>query len=239
VAAHGGKGESLAQQIYRDDKISSNKGGRMTKKHYSVHWEDEQAVSFEVDGVTYNNLNEIPDKRDKHKLQEMMEAASEPTFDEQEWEQTQKEANKGFQIILWVFSGVAALMLLIAGIASFTNVTKIANERSADGTVVDMVMRYAYDENDRSRVVGEVYYPVVRFTADDGHRRDVHLSEGSYPPAYEIGDPVTVRYDPQHPLDARIDSSGSTLLMWILPAITGVLGLAFLGAVLAVRWLSK
>ena len=44
-----------------------------------------------------------------------------------------------------------------------------------------------------------------------------------------------MRYDPEHPLDARIKSFGSNALMWILPGITGVLGLGFLGAVIAVR----
>jgi len=211
----------------------------MAKKNYSVQWENEQAVSFKVDGVTYASLNEIPDMKDKRKLQQMMMEASTPTFDEQEWEQTQKESNKGVQIILWVFSGVAALMLLITGIASVNNIMKVINERSADGVVVEMVMRNDYAENDNQRVVSEAYYPVVRFTADDGHRRDVHLSEGSYPPAYEVGDKVKVRYNPEHPLEARIDSSGSNILMWILPAITGVLGMCFLGAVLVVRWLEK
>jgi hypothetical protein len=36
-------------------------------------------------------------------------------------------------------------------------------------------------------------------------------------------------------LDARIQSFGSNALMWILPGITGILGLGFLGAVLLVR----
>jgi primosomal protein N' (replication factor Y) len=40
---------------------------------------------------------------------------------------------------------------------------------------------------------------------------------------------------PEHPLDARLKSFGSSALMWILPGITGILGLAFLVAVLVVR----
>lgn len=210
----------------------------MGKKKYAVHWENEQAVSFEVDGVTYARLNEIPDRRDKRKLQEMMEAASAPDFDEKDWEQMQKESNKGQQIILWVFSGVAALMLLIAGIATFSNLTTIAAERSAPGRVVDVVVKREY-VNEQDRIVQEYYYPVVDFTADDGHRRSVQMSVGSDSPEYEKGNEVTVRYDPKHPLEARIDSFGSNALMWILPSITGILGLAFLGAVLAVRWLVK
>ena len=73
-----------------------------------------------------------------------MEDASAPDFDEKEWEQTQKESNKAEQIIQWVFSGVASLMLLIAGIASFSNITSIAAERSAPGRVVDIVVKREY-----------------------------------------------------------------------------------------------
>jgi hypothetical protein len=61
------------------------------------------------------------------------------------------------------------------------------------------------------------------------------MSEGGSSPYYEAGDEVTVRYDPEHPLDARIQSVGSNALMWILPGITGILGFGFLGAVLIVR----
>jgi hypothetical protein len=210
----------------------------MSKKNYSVHWENEQAVLFEVDGVKYASLSDIPDKRDRQKLKEMMAASSEPDFDEKEWEQTQKESNKAEEIILWVFGGVAVLMLLIAVISAGGALSKIVKERSAPGRVVEVVMKREY-VNEQDRIIQEYYYPVVQFTADDGHRREVQMSEGSDTPAYEKGDEVTVRYDPEHPLAARIDSFGSNALMWILPSITGILGLAFMGAVLAVRWLTK
>jgi succinate dehydrogenase/fumarate reductase cytochrome b subunit len=42
-------------------------------------------------------------------------------------------------------------------------------------------------------------------------------------------------YDPQNPLDVRIKSFGSSALMWVLPGITGILGVGFLVAVIAVR----
>jgi hypothetical protein len=44
-----------------------------------------------------------------------------------------------------------------------------------------------------------------------------------------------VLYNPERPLEARIKSFGSSALMWILPGITGILGLGFLSAVLAVH----
>jgi hypothetical protein len=125
-------------------------------------------------------------------------------------------------------------MLFIALISSFNAISKMSREESAPGRVVDMTVRREY-VNEQDRVVSEYYYPVVEFTASDGRRRSVQMSEGSWPPSHEVGDDVTVYYDPEHPLEARIKSLGSDALMWILPGITGVLGFGFLGAVMVVR----
>lgn len=211
----------------------------MAKKQYSIHWEDDLPVSFEVDGVTYDSLDDVPGEKDRRKLEAMMESAEEAEFDA-EFEKMGREVEqvKGADVeklILSIFSGVAALMLLIAGIASANNILKVNREESAPGLVVEMTRRLEYDENDSDRVVGEAYYPVVEFTANDGKRRSVQLSEGSWPPAHEIGEEVTVLYEPEDPLDARIKSFASSAGMWILPGITGILGIGFLGAVIAVR----
>lgn len=210
----------------------------MTTKKYSIHWEDDLPVSFEVDGVTYDRLDEVPDETDRRKLEAMMESAEEAEFDA-EFEKMSREVGqvKGAdveKIVLSIFTGVAALMLLIAGIASYNNILKISREKSTPGRVVEVIERRQY-VSEQDRVVEEYYYPVVEFTASDGRRRSVQMNEGSSSPQYEAGDEVTVLYDPGRPLEARIKSFGSSALMWILPGITGILGVAFLGAVIAVR----
>lgn len=210
----------------------------MTKKQYSIHWEDDLPVSFEVDGVKYDRLDDVPDEKDRRKLEAMMDSAEDADFDA-EFEKMRQEVQqvKGAdveKIILSVFTGVAVLMLLIAGIASANNILKTSRERSAPGRVVEVIERRQY-LNEQDRIVETYYFPVVEFTASDGRRRSVQMSEGSSSPQYEAGDEVTVLYDPGHPLDARIKSFGSSALMWVLPGITGILGVAFLGAVLAVR----
>jgi hypothetical protein len=211
----------------------------MTRKKYSINWEDDVAVSFEVNGMTYESLDDIPDEKDRLKLEAMLNSAEDAEFDAEFAEMSknvqQVNSTSVENTILGIFTAVAALMLLIAGIASFNNILKINREESAPGRVVEMTKRLEYDDEDRDRVIGEAYYPVVEFTAKDGKRRSVQLSEGSFPPAYEVGDEVTVLYESDHPLSARIKSFGSSALMWILPGITGILGIAFLGAVLAVR----
>ena len=157
-------------------------------------------------------------------------------FDEKEFEELRKAAENP-SMERWVlggFTGIAVVMILVAVISSFFNIQKIAKEESAPGRVVDVVVRreLVNEEND---IVRDFYYPVIEFVANDGHKRTVQVSEGSDSPYFEKGNEVTVLYDPEHPLDARIKSAGSSALMWILPGITGILGIAFAGAVFVVK----
>jgi hypothetical protein len=212
------------------------------KKKYSINWEDDLPVSFEVDGVQYASLEDIPEEKDRLKLEAMMDSSFDAEFDAEfaEMNKDIQQMNKvPFEkIILGIFTGIAVLMLLITGIASVNNVLKIGREQDAPGRVVDMIQRREYvNEQDRvqDRVVEEYYYPVVEYVSFDGKRHRVQMNEGSSSPSYEIGDEVVVLYQPERPLNARLKSFGSSALMWILPGITGILGIAFLVAVLAVR----
>jgi hypothetical protein len=213
----------------------------MATKKYSINWQDEEPVSFEVDGVTYDSLEDVPNPKDRRKLESMLDTSE---FDES-FEEFDKEFDKQFNsmkedskkmesVFLWIFSGVAVLMLLIAGISSFFNIQKLGKEQSTDGVVVDVTKRREYI-NEQDRVYDDYYFPVVQFTASDGKTRQVELSEGSTSQTYERGNKVTVLYDPDHPLDVRIKSASSAMLMWILPGITGILGIVFGGVVLVVR----
>ncbi len=214
----------------------------MTKKKYSINWEDDLPVSYEVNGVEYKNIEDVPDEADRRKLEAMLEFSSDDIedvdFNDEEFKQLRKDVEQISKfpvekVILWAFSGIAGIMLLVAGISSFNAIAKISREASAPGRVVDMIERRQY-VNEQDRIVEEYYYPVVEYVSSDGKRHTVQLSEGSNPASYEIGDEVTVLYEPEHPLDARIKSFDSSALMWVLPVITGILGLAFLVAVLAV-----
>ncbi|HSK87043.1 MAG TPA: DUF3592 domain-containing protein [Anaerolineales bacterium] len=212
----------------------------MPKKKYSINWENDEPVSFEVDGILYESIDQVTDEADREKLTDMLDAALDPEFDKEfkdfdkEFAAHKKNSVNAEKLILGIFSGVAALMLMIAAISAFGAVSKISREASAPGRVVEVVVERAY-VNEQDRIVRDFYYPVIEFTAGDGRRRSVQVSEGSDYAYYEAGDEVTVRYDPEHPLDARIQSAGSDALMWVLPGITGLLGLGFLGAVMVVR----
>lgn len=216
----------------------------MPKKKYSINWEDDEPVSFEVDGVSYESIDQIPDEADREKLTAMMDASLDQQFEkefkdfdkefEKDWEAHKKTSAKAEKLILGIFSGVAVLMLLIAVISSASAFLKMSREESASGRMVEIIQRREY-VNQQDRVVQDYYFPVVEFVSRDGHHHSVQMTEGSSAPSHEVGDGVTVLYNPDRPLQARVKSFGSSALMWVLPGITGILGLGFLGAVLAVR----
>ncbi len=213
----------------------------MPKKKYSINWENDEAQSFEVNGVTYESLDDVPDWKDKDKLSAMVMAASEEDFeevkfDEKEFEELRKAAESPTmeRWVLGGFTAIAVIMLLVTIFSIFNNIQKILKEESVPGMVVDVVKRreLVNEEND---IVRDFYYPVIEFVPSDGHKRSLQVNEGSDSPFYEKGDEITVLYDHEHPLDARIKSAGSNALMWVLPSITGILGIAFAGAVLVVK----
>jgi uncharacterized protein DUF3592 len=216
----------------------------MPGKKYSINWENDEPVSYEVDGVSYASLDAIPDEADREKLTAMTDASVEGQFErefkdfdkefQKDWEAHKKSAASTEKIILGVFTGVAVLMLLIAFVSSASAILKMNREESASGRVVEIIERREY-VNEQDRVVQDYYFPVVEFVSADGRSHTVHMTEGSSAPSHEVGDEVTVLYDPEHPLEARIKSFGSSALLWVLPGITGILGVAFLGAVIAVQ----
>ena len=216
----------------------------MANKKYSISWEDDIPASFEVIGVEYETLDDVPDEKDRRRLESMLletpsdDDVEDVDFNDEEFKQLRKDVERMSKvpvekIVLWFFSGISALMLLVAGISSYSALSKLNRELESPGRVVDMIERRQY-VNEQDRIVEEFYYPVIDYVSSDGKRHVVQLSEGSNPASYEIGDEVTVLYEPEYPLDARIKSFESSALMWVLPAITGILGIAFLVAVLTV-----
>jgi succinate dehydrogenase/fumarate reductase cytochrome b subunit len=210
----------------------------MSKKKYSINWEDDLPVSFEVNGRSYESLEDVPDEADRRKLEAMMDSSFTADFDKEFEEASKQLENQGGpsmeNIVLGIFTVVAVIMLIVTAVSSYSAISKISKEESAPGRVVDMIEKREY-VNEQDRIIEEYYYPVVEYVSADGRGHTVQLTEGSSTPSYEIGDEVTVLYDPEHPLDARIKSFGSSALMWVLPSITGILGLGFLVAVIVVR----
>ena len=102
------------------------------------------------------------------------------------------------------FLAFGVLFIITENIGNSVNRTAIA-----EGTVV----------GEKVKLVGEnnVSLPTVTFVTEGG-RSIVFTSNTS---GGEIGESVTVRYDPADPIDARIDSFSH---MWFVPAIFIVVG---------------
>lgn len=70
---------------------------------------------------------------------------------------------------------------------------------------------------------GIFYYPIVRFTRDDGEHVQYKYSDGAIPAAYRKGDEVKIYYQPDHPEDFIIEGQQRTDILFLL------LGLILIG----------
>lgn len=206
-------------------------------KKYSVQMEDGKLVSVEVDGVKYTNPDEIPDDRDRLAVEELVTRMEngEDGFDpglEQEFQSDLQELRRQSvrmpKVMAAIFGGIAVILLVISALSTVSTVNGLSREQSAPGRVVEMTLRTSRDSDTGN--VNEYYYPVVEFAPSGRPARTVQLDEGSWPPAYEVGDEVTILYDPDRPNNARIKSGSSLVLAWILPGVTFIVGAAFAGA---------
>jgi hypothetical protein len=193
-------------------------------KRFGVTLDGGKVVSVEVDGVSYTRAEDVPDPADRETVRKLLagEEREAPTA-------TPFPVEK---VVAGVFAAAAAVLLVVAVLTGISTAKALGREVRTEGRVVDMTARTVEvprDTNDRKRggVEREFYYPVVEFDLPDGTRKTVQTADGSWPPAYETGQAVTVLYDRDNPLDARIASPSGTLQRWTWTLITGALGLAF------------
>jgi hypothetical protein len=216
------------------------------KKQYAIKQKDGKLVSITVDGTEYDSVDAIPDPDDRAQVEllladnldaefgnfdKQLDKQSDKQFDEQ-FARTSTGAPPFTKMIAGIFAAVAILMFAIAGISAFMVVRTLDSEAHAPGRVVDLAERY-------DRAGNTFYYPVVTFSLPDERQLEVQLADGAWPAAYAIGDPVQIAYDPAQPRNARIDSPSNTFAFWIVPIITGVLGIAFAGATALALWIGK
>jgi hypothetical protein len=202
------------------------------KKKFSLNMDDGRVVSVEVNGKVYNDVADIPDDADRDLLDSLVFFASDAEKSDQEKAAAGQPSRLFPRAILGVFLGVALLMLGITVFSAVRISGSVARELAAAGRVVDVIGQAGSGDT-------TYYYPIVEFTTADETRQTVQVGPGSSPPAYRVGDAVTVRYDPARPESARIATLGSNLDQFILPIITGVLAVAFLIATAFAWWILK
>ena len=191
----------------------------MIKKYsLNIDTKNDKIVSVEVDGVRYADVDEIPDDDDRGRM--LLITTGYTDVMEMALETAPGKSISMSKVIPLIFLAVALLMLVIALISATGARRSIAREESTPGKVIEMVERKGTDDKN-------FYYPVVEFYLPDGTRQTAQVSEGSWPPAYEVDDLVTVRYEREQPRNARIASANSTLGIWTVTLITGILCAAF------------
>ena len=193
------------------------------QKRYTINWEGDEVLSVEVDGVRYEDAGQIPDPEDRARMQRIVSSLSGMPV---------AQPFVVSRLIVPLFFAVAVLMLSICAFTAVNTSRALAREASVQGYVVDVVARADSDGQ-------QFFYPIVEFVLPDETRYRVQTSEGSWPPAYERGQSVTVLYQRDQPLKARIKSTSSAIGMWTWSIVTGFLGVAFAIATLFARWVLK
>jgi hypothetical protein len=118
-----------------------------------------------------------------------------------------------------LFAVLAGTLLVVgAGFAIWT-LLFVNRSEVASGTVIRLADEGPADARSGARMTR----PIIRFSAAGLTHEFAHRF-ASTPPAYDVGERVSVRYEPGAPHSARIDSAFS---LWFLPGLVGGLGAIF------------
>ena len=139
-----------------------------------------------------------------------------------------RQSDRFTKMMLGIFGGVGLLLSLVALLMAWNIHRKNLNEVQVQG-VVTQLMIGEYENGDT------FYFPVIEFSLPDGTRQTVQMDEGSSTMDYEPGQLVTIRYLPDQPEQARIESLSSTALRWLGPILIGLVGAGFF-AMTAFAW---
>ncbi|GAA6623207.1 DUF3592 domain-containing protein [Scytonema sp. NUACC26] len=125
-----------------------------------------------------------------------------------------------FRIFGSIFAGIGSLFAAIGIMTGVSTHSFVNTSILTQGTVITLVERLSTDSDGNSSFL---YHPVVRFTTNSGEPT-IFEAGGSNPPAFTLGQQVEVRYSPQNPKEASIDS---WFELWFLPVIITSTSLVF------------
>lgn len=125
--------------------------------------------------------------------------------------------NRVLSLITYIFTLVGLILLGVAAWMWWDTTKFVEQSREAEGKVVDLETHGSSGER--------YYHPVVEFATPEGERYRFVSSFGSRPPAYDVGETVTVLYPQGSPREAKIKSFGS---LWLGTTIAAGIGAIFL-----------
>jgi hypothetical protein len=108
-------------------------------------------------------------------------------------------ARKAPTFLFGIFFVIGLGLLGGAGYLVLDTRNDIARAETADGIVIDLV-------GERDSDGDTIYYPHVRYVTRSGEAVEFTTAVGSSPPGFDVGERVSVLYDPAAPEEARIDT---------------------------------
>ncbi|MBZ4033667.1 DUF3592 domain-containing protein [Flavobacterium sp. 17A] len=138
---------------------------------------------------------------------------------------------KAFSIFNYVFAIIGAGLMAGAIYLYVDKQAFLEKAETVQGTVVEMIPKRSKEST--------TYSPVVSFKTKTGQTITYTSSTSSNPPSYNVGESVTIFYDPADPNDAEINGFFS---LWLGVLILGFIGtvfflIGFLGILF--RWLKN
>lgn len=120
-------------------------------------------------------------------------------------------------MVLAVF-GVIALTFGVIGTAILAGTIRDrARMTPTTGTIIDLL-----EERDSQH--GRLFRPVVRFRTTTGRTVEVRGGTSSNPPLYDLEQRVPVRYNPDNPTEAALDTPFEN---WFFPGMFCMFGVLF------------
>ncbi|QDK79420.1 DUF3592 domain-containing protein [Spirosoma sp. KCTC 42546] len=116
-------------------------------------------------------------------------------------------------LFIFIFFLIGVLFISIAYYLYYSHQQLVQHGVATKGVVIDM---------HRMKPREYPMAPSIRYHIRDGCELVFHSSEGRNPPAYEIGDEVTLYYDPAKPENVQLD--GDYLMVYVM----GGMGAVFL-----------
>lgn len=123
---------------------------------------------------------------------------------------------RGRGCFIGIFAVIGLILLVVGGVLWSVGARFRSGALHTPGTVVRMATHQDSEG-------GHGHLPVVQYRVDT-QTYEVQGTVSSSPPAYHVGDSVTILYRPEKPADGRIDS---LLEQGFLPMLFGGLGGVF------------
>ncbi len=139
-------------------------------------------------------------------------------------------------LFLAIVFGLFGLIFSLVGAGmAWSSWSVVSVAQRAEGTVIRQVRQEQPVGQMEQVGMERSVAPVVEFFVG-GERHEFQSGLSTSPPQFDVGDKVTVLYDPQDLAVCRIDSF---VTLWLFPAIFGGIGvvlLTIIGILIVTRW---